>query len=62
MANRAQRRSAAKDGIELPIIDIRLFSTGQVVIDKHGEITDDQVEGFVQQILAKIQVEKLIRD
>lgn len=62
MANREHRRAAEKQGVSLPIIEIRLFENGQVVIDKHGDITDEQVEGFVENILAKIRTEKLIRD
>lgn len=59
MANRAHRRAAEKQGVELPILEVRLFENGQVVIDKHGDITLEQVEQFLQQMIVKVQVDQI---
>ena len=59
MANREHRRAAEKQGVELPILEVRLFENGQVVIDKHGDITLEQVEQFLQQMIVKVQVDQI---
>lgn len=59
MANREHRRAAAKQGVDLPVLEVRLFENGQVVIDKHGDMTLEQVEGFLQQMIVKVQMDQL---
>lgn len=59
MPNREHRRAAAKQGVDLPVLEVRLFENGQVVIDKHGDMTLEQVEGFLQQMIVKVQMDQL---
>lgn len=54
MPNREHRRAAEKNGVELPIITIKFFSNGQLVIDKHGDITDAQVNAFIKSVAEKL--------
>lgn len=59
MPNREHRRAAEKQGVDLPVLEVRLFGNGQVVIDKHGDMTLEQVEGFLQQMIVKVQMDQL---
>jgi hypothetical protein len=54
MPNRADRREARANGQELPIITIRFYADGTLYIDKHGAITEDEVNTFIKNVADKL--------
>lgn len=54
MPNREQRRAAERNGQQAPIITIKFFPDGSLVIDKHGAMTDAEANAFIKQVAEKL--------
>lgn len=52
--NRESRRQAKKNGAVIPVLNIRLYPDGSVVVDKHGDVTTEDIRGFLNKMLESL--------
>ncbi len=52
--NREARRQAEQNGQQLPIISVYVYPDGTSYIDHHHEITDEQANQFLRDMVAKL--------